>query len=121
MVTRYSQIQQHVDMMVCSYASKHFHDLYINCPSCIKSVVVAQVIQLFSDNVNLEKSLKKHDMPAVKQIFQEAMQRNEAGVPDILCWEMKQEFEKIFEDEKQDEKLEELRKICLKIYILVNK
>lgn len=117
--SRYSQICKYVDILIAQCSGDDFYLKFKSCPAPLKDLVILHAIKLFQANVDMELALRRHDFGAVKNILDKALELNESNLPGVLVYEMRKELDKIF-NEKGD-KLEELRKTCLRLCILINK
>lgn len=120
-MSRYSQIREHVDLLIEQASNKEFSLKYENSPETIKSLITLYATRLFDKNTSLATALRKRDYPVIEALLY-AQLDTETGIPPMFVDELKNELKLTFADiEKNRTKLEELRKTCLRLCILVNK
>lgn len=122
-ITRLEQIMSMVEKFVLVSTSREFYLKFHSCPYYIKELACLNVVELFTANKELETALRKRYYCELKAILDGAL-TNQAGLPSALIHEMRHEMDTAFSlvtSTGENPKLEEIRKACLRLYIVINR
>jgi hypothetical protein len=118
--TRMQQITDMISELIDVCFSSSFSRQYESCPEFVKQTVLQTVWEGFSENLDLEVALKKHDFVSIKKLLEDKL-CDDAVIPSALAHELRKEMEDTFAADQCGFKLEKIRIMCLKLYIVINK